>query len=300
MNAIRLFLLILLFTLSTISEAKDPKIVKAVRDGDISRVERLIRRGADLDKKGDAGRTALTVAVRKGNMAISEMLIEAGADVDLPGYAGYTPITFAAFRGSTELLDMLVNAGADPDARMANRETALHVLASDKASKNPNSLAFAGELISRGSDSNAVDAFGQTPLHKACEADRASVAELLLENGADPNLVDSYGQTALNLARDHESTEIAQLLEKQGAVEGERTSLVTPESNCEFGSDADDVKLWVGISVTRFEKATGMGLGLQVFDTNMFADTGGAARFVLPWITVHIDKNKSIVEVSCH
>lgn len=299
MNAIRLFLLILLFTLSTNSDAKDPKIVKAAKEGDISRVERLIKRGADLDKKGDVGRTALTTAVRNGNMAISKILIEAGADVDLPGYAGYTPITFAAFRGSAELLDMLVEAGADPDARMVNDETALHVLASGKSSKNPNSLAFVGELIARGSDYNAVNAFGQTPLHKASEANRASVAELLIERGADPNLVDTYGQTALNLARDHESKQIAQLLESHGAVEGERKSLVTRDSNCELDSDASNVDLWVGISLAEFEKATGVRIGLQLLDPNMLAK-GETVKHVLPGITVHMDKDQRIVEISCH
>ncbi len=45
-------------------------------------------------------------------------------------------------------------------------------------------------LVSNGSEANATDSRGKSPLHLAVTMKYARVAEVLLDKGADPNLAD--------------------------------------------------------------------------------------------------------------
>jgi len=52
-------------------------------------------------------------------------------------------------------------------------------------------------LISRGESVSAIDRFGATPLHLACQQGHLEAAKLLLSAGAPVDARDSYGNTPL-------------------------------------------------------------------------------------------------------
>ena len=81
-------------------------------------------------------------------------------------------------------------------------------------------------LIATGTDVNATNEIGYTPLMSAARSYRTSVVRFLLEQGADPNAVCSDGMTALH------------------AAVGETPSLAEAQAECvrylvEAGADVD-------------------------------------------------------------
>jgi hypothetical protein len=72
-------------------------------------------------------------------------------------------------------------------------------------------------LLDQGSEVNARDAQGRTPLMLATVQGRLEVVRLLLQRGADPNIGDNSGKTPLQQATDQNLNDIAGLLRGAGA-----------------------------------------------------------------------------------
>ena len=71
--------------------------------------------------------------------------------------------------------------------------------------------------LAAGTDVNANDRSGSTPLHHAAEGGHKELIELLIENGADLNVKDeTLGKTPLGWAIHRKKTEAADLLRKHG------------------------------------------------------------------------------------
>jgi ankyrin repeat protein len=74
-------------------------------------------------------------------------------------------------------------------------------------------------LLESGSDPNAFDDLGKTPLSYAAEEENIEVMTILLKSGADPNLhcEEKVGNTALGEVAGSCSYEVAKLLVNAGA-----------------------------------------------------------------------------------
>jgi hypothetical protein len=106
---------------------------RAARDGDVSVVQNLLDKGADVDAVdmvGPYADTALMIACRHGHRDVARVLLAAHADpnhregIDDAG-TGETPLMYAARRGDAELTQMLLDAGADVNAVSKLGHTAL-------------------------------------------------------------------------------------------------------------------------------------------------------------------------------
>ena len=75
--------------------------------------------------------------------------------------------------------------------------------------------------LAAGTDVNAKDDNGWTPLHFAVYYGHKEIVELLIAKGAEVNAKDKNGWTPLHLAVDGGHTEIADLLRKHGGKTGE-------------------------------------------------------------------------------
>ena len=125
--------------------AGSPDLLVAIRNGDHTRVEQLLRAGADVNTVDNEGTTALMHAVIESdarmmkllvgngarvnaknaldstalmyaatNLAKTRLLLDVGADVHVTGKRGATPMSVAATTfGSTPVLKLLTAKGAE-------------------------------------------------------------------------------------------------------------------------------------------------------------------------------------------
>jgi ankyrin repeat protein len=174
-------------------------VADAAMNGDLERVEALIRQGADLDAAQGDGMTALHWAAEEGRVDIAHALIAAGANVSVTTRMGdYTPLHIAARGGSAAIVAALLEAGADPGVKTSTGgSTPLHFAAATA------SVESVAALIAHGVDVNVrEDHWGQTPLMFAASAGRLETVETLIAAGADPNAMTGVVDMRLSAAED--------------------------------------------------------------------------------------------------
>lgn len=84
--------------------------------------EKLIKRGADVNKTGWA---PLHYAASNGHLALMALLLENSAYIDAESPNGTTPLMMAAMYGTPEGVKLLIDEGADPQLKNQQGLTAL-------------------------------------------------------------------------------------------------------------------------------------------------------------------------------
>lgn len=167
--------------------AKNDELLEAVEAGELSRVQQLVRDGANVNARTRAGLTALSLAVIRGHDAIALWLIQQGASLDARDrsgdrqqqYPGYSPVHYAAIYGRTAVLKAMLDQGVSVNLRDRN---------------------------------------GYTLLMLASENGHLETVKLLLQRGADPNLRSATGETALDCARRSGNQALVELLQRATGV----------------------------------------------------------------------------------
>ncbi len=109
---------------------------------------------------------------------------------------------------------MLVCAGCDKKSAalfFAEEVDAIYATPLHHAAYN-NDVEVVEELLSTGSDVNALDFNERTPLHRAAMESDPAIAKMLIDAGADVNRTDIWGKTPLSYAKDWGDKETINLL----------------------------------------------------------------------------------------
>ncbi|KAI5622572.1 tankyrase-1 isoform X3 [Silurus asotus] len=138
------------------------ELFEACRNGDVSRVKRLVD-SVNVNSKDMAGRksTPLHFAAGFGRKDVVEHLLQTGANVHARDDGGLIPLHNACSFGHAEVVSLLLCQGADPNAR---------------------------------------DNWNYTPLHEAAIKGKIDVCIVLLQHGADANIRNTDGKSALDLS----------------------------------------------------------------------------------------------------
>ncbi len=212
-------------------KAKDANLfLKAIKNGDIERIRKLISQGADVNAKDKRGMTPLHNAAYYGQRQVAEVLIAKGANVNETDTAGQTPLHIAANFGAKFVPELLLANGASISARDIAGNTPLHA-ATDSPDVEKDLLEL---LIAKGADVNARNEAGQTPLHRVSMIIRRDkriepTAELLLAHGAKVDAKDKSGNTPVHFAAENGRSKLIDLLIDKGAIISKDDHLLADE-----------------------------------------------------------------------
>ena len=147
---------------------------------------------------------ALGDAARVREIARAEPASSTGRSPD-----GWPALHLAAHFGHGDAVDALLAVGADVRARSDNHEanTALHASLAGRKSER-----VVTALLARGTDVNARDAGGYTPLHIAAFEGDVTLINTLLAHGATADARADDGMTALAIAEDKGHAQAARRL----------------------------------------------------------------------------------------
>jgi len=135
-------------------------------------------------------------AARAGDAALVADLVRAGARVDARNDAGYSAFVLAAYNGRADAVGALLAAGADPNLGDRRGNTALM----GAIFKGEDAIAL--RLVAEPRvDVDARNGAGQTAAMFAAMFGRAAVVDALLVRGANFALADAGGNTPERLAR---------------------------------------------------------------------------------------------------
>jgi len=179
--------------------------------------EFLLDSGADVNAKGERGRTPLHYAVENVAKSVVRILIAHGADASIINDDGLTPLYRAAATEDKSMTELLLKQGVAKDIMSAayidGPESVVELLQNDlrliKNMKRPqrflfdairlHSLDLARLLLDNGVDPNANVA-GLHLLQHAISDRVLSIIKLLLERGANTDVKDNIGTPLLKFA----------------------------------------------------------------------------------------------------
>ncbi|MFC2106798.1 ankyrin repeat domain-containing protein [Bacteroidota bacterium] len=131
--------------------------------------------------------TPLHAAARHGGLAMTQNLVSNGAKINVYDDSGNSTLLLAIASGNEELVEYLIDNGAFLNTKEKTQgSTELH---------NAAAMGYgdmANLLIEKGSDVNAPDKCGQTPLDYACRYKHMDIAYDMLANGADDSKLKDY------------------------------------------------------------------------------------------------------------
>jgi len=210
----------------------DFPLLEAIKKDDVQKVKSILKgipqasSRREVNQRGHAGDTPLSVAAWRGNLEIVRLLVEHGAVVDAGKETGNrTPLLEASYQGHADVVQYLIDRGADVNAKGKGLTPVLAAsswggITSVSTGDKAKTIRI---LLENGADVNVQDESwmktGRTPLMYAVLQGDAALAQMFLAKGARLDLKDKDGQTAWSLARKGGLEYIAQLLEKKAGGE---------------------------------------------------------------------------------
>ena len=219
------FATLMLFALAWSSLAFCGEIHEAAKQGDLAKVEALLKDNPNLVSSkdnnvlvidGSISQTPLHYAVSQGHKDVVAFLLANKADVNAKDTKGTTPLHYAAMRANKDVAELLLAHGAEVNARGYKDMTPLHYAVAYGRK------AMVELLLANKADANVKNKYDATPLHLAASESHKDTVELLLANKADVNAKNNEGWTPLHEAVACEKNgckDVVKLLRQHGGRE---------------------------------------------------------------------------------
>lgn len=205
-------------------------------------LQALIVGGANVDFKGDGGKTALHIAASYSHQTVATTLLNHGADVNSLDEKGLTPLHMTEDEATARIL---LQEKAEPNLQVSDGPTVLHMACANalvsiaalvldygadmEATYSSdlfrplhvcvmsNTVSILPLLLGRDANIESVTANDNTSLHLACRMKRPHLVEILLRAGANIEARNLIGHTPLQYAAELLSEECIHVLSENGA-----------------------------------------------------------------------------------
>jgi len=176
-------------------------------------VKLLIQSGADIESRNLIRATPLmTSAFLTDKTDVISFLLDSNANINAIDKENRTALHYAAYLGRTSIVTLLIKRGANIEA-LANKDfnlpgdnnTPLH-LACHSSNRNESTIKT---LLSSGSNFEALDSLGNTPLHISSMSGNEVGIKLLLEFGANYKSKNNEGKFPHEISK---TPQISQLI----------------------------------------------------------------------------------------
>lgn len=176
--------------------------------------ELLIAASADISARNSYGVTALYLAARAGDAVATRLLLNAGANANTALPSGETVLMTAAKSGNADVVRALLTGGDDGVSLLEIAEQRVAAQVAEAAGYGvPGNPTIAANFA----DVNARERwYGRTALMIAAAEGHAEVVRLLIEAGSDVNALDQEGSSPLSLARSYGYLDVAAMLAAAG------------------------------------------------------------------------------------
>ena len=159
---------------------KDEALIQSVWDGDLAKVELLVKKGANVNSTDPKKKR--------------------------------TVLMLAATKGQFDIVKFLYGKGADINARDSDSQTALMYASRHRFNTTPDNTT-AKFLLSNGAEVNVRSKKkGFTALMLAASAGNVELVQQLLRKGADPAIKDNFGVSATAMAKKRGKTAVVSIL----------------------------------------------------------------------------------------
>jgi ankyrin repeat protein len=195
----------------------------AAEEGHGDAVERLIKKGVDVNAIAGQYGHALAAAAYHGRKEVVKVLLNNGADVNLPGGKCGFALHAAAQEGHLDIVKVLLVRGANVHLQGGQFRFAL--TAGERNSRvrvESEPLTFTAAyngnvrtmkvLLDQDASLNAADMENETALHGAVYGGHIEAVEFLLKQGIDPEIRGVENGTALDMAKSLGQQSIVNLL----------------------------------------------------------------------------------------
>ena len=229
-----------------------PALSIAALAGRAEAVRYLLRKGADVDARGEDQGTALHAAAFMGHVETLRALLESKPRLDLINRDGSTALDASAAEWTEEIegfvgfIGMILQMSFDEDEVIAGRAKVTTILIEKGAKRGTEvvgsvtakeiwgaakngDVATVRKLLAKGTDANAKDVAGISPMSWATMAGRAEVVDVLLEHGADVDVRNQDNSAPLHSAAFFGHVEIVErLLDGKATINSRNDKGETP------------------------------------------------------------------------
>jgi ankyrin repeat protein len=195
----------------------DTPLSLSVKQGNLSLMNLLIEKGADIQHVNELGSTLLmemcrgSISNRKDQNKMISIFIQSGIQINAKNIYGNSALSYALNTKNNHLIKTLLKLGGDVNISDSNGNTLIHktvLLALFERLKNKDLDEIMDILLGYGANPNLKNNDGYTPLHLATKPakdkdEKASVQiiQKLLDYSADPKMEDRLGATAFDYGK---------------------------------------------------------------------------------------------------